>query len=412
MLLWVMTMKPRYRVRLLACVLVLSGAGVLGSQSAAGKIGLFDQHGDVGGVKIPGSAAYDATAQSYTLRASGANMWFGADEFHFVWKKLAGDFILQAHVELLGKGVDPHRKVGLMVRSSLDPASPHVNVCRHGDGLTSLQFRRTAGADTEEVQSQVKGPDVLQLERKGDIYTMSVARFGDLYTTEQLTGVSLGADVYVGIFLCAHNADVTETAVLSNVRLIRPASDTFTPYRDYIGSLVEVLDVTTGLRRIVHQVEDSIQAPNWTPDGRRLIMNRNGRIYGFDLAARAISEIPTGIHDQEQQRPCAVVRREDARPERRLAVRRASRFPPAGERQPRSRPSGLRICTGGRRTASSWPSPDNATVSSMSTWSLREGAPKYGSPLRRAWTTAPSTRLTAGGSTSTPRGRAACRCGA
>lgn len=257
-------------------------------------VGVFDDHGDIGGVKIPGSAVYDEAAQAYTLRASGANMWFGRDEFHFVWKKFTGDFILQAKVELVGKGVEAHRKVGLMVRSSLDPASPHVNVSRHGDGLTSLQFRRTAGADTEEIQSKVTGPDMLQLERKGDTYTMSVARFGDLYTTEQLIGVSLGADVFVGIYLCSHNADVSETAVLRNVRLIRPASDTFTPYRDYIGSLVEVLDVTTGLRRIVHQVEDSIQAPNWTSDGKRLIMNRNGRIYSFDLATREIGEIPTG----------------------------------------------------------------------------------------------------------------------
>lgn len=290
----VVTMNPRHVVCALGCVGILSGAGLLHSQSGAGKVGLFDEHGDIGGVKIQGSAVYDEAEQAYTLRASGANMWFGRDEFHFVWKKFSGDFILQAKIELVGKGVEAHRKVGLIVRSSLDPASPHVNVSRHGDGLTSLQFRRTAGADTEEIQSKVNGPDMLQLERKGDTYTMSVARFGDLYTTEQLTGVSLGTDVYVGIYLCSHNADVSETAVLRNVRLIRPASDTFTPYRDYIGSFVEVLDVATGLRRIVHQVEDSIQAPNWTSDGKRLIMNRNGRIYSFDLATRATSEIPTG----------------------------------------------------------------------------------------------------------------------
>ena len=40
-------------------------------------------------------------------------MWAQRDEFHFVWKRMTGDFILQARVELLGKGVDPHRKAGL-----------------------------------------------------------------------------------------------------------------------------------------------------------------------------------------------------------------------------------------------------------------------------------------------------------
>jgi endo-1,4-beta-D-glucanase Y len=260
----------------------------------SGPVGLFDQHGDVGAVKIPGSTVYDATAQAYTVRASGSNMWSSRDEFHFAWKKLTGDFILQASVEFMGKGVELHRKVGLIVRSSLDPGSPHVNVSRHGDGLTSLQFRRAAGADTEEVRSGISGADVLQLERKGDTYTMSVARFGDPYSVEQLSSVKLGEEVYVGIYVCSHNPDVAETAVLRNVRLIRPAKDAFVPYRDYIGSNVELVDVETGVRRIVYRVEDSIQAPNWTPDGKRLLMNRNGRMYSFDLAARTISDLDTG----------------------------------------------------------------------------------------------------------------------
>ena len=106
--------------------------------------------------------------------------------------------------------------------------------------------------------------------------------------------MALGDRVYVGIYLCSHNPDVAETAVLRNVRLIRPAKDGFVPYRDYLGSNVELVDVETGARRIVHQADDSIQAPNWTPDGKRLLMNRNGRMYSFDLAGRTISDLDTG----------------------------------------------------------------------------------------------------------------------
>ncbi len=278
----------------LGCAVALAGAGLLSSLQASETVGVFDRHGDVGAPKIPGAAIYDALTQEYTLQASGTNMWAGRDEFHFVWKKLTGDFILQARVEFAGQGVDPHRKTGLMVRSSLDASSAHVNVSRHGDGLTSLQYRRTAGADTEEIRSELTLPDVLQLERKGDTYTMSVARFGDSYTVKVLTGVALGPDVYVGVYLCAHNPDVVEKAILRNVRLIRPAPENFQPYRDYIGSDVELLDIETGLRRTVHHVDDSIQAPNWTADGKRLLLNRNGRMYGFDLAARTLSGIDTG----------------------------------------------------------------------------------------------------------------------
>jgi hypothetical protein len=212
--------KPRHAL-LLVSALVLSIAAVVASPPAD-PIGIFSDHQDVGVVKLPGAAAYDPGSDEYTLQASGANMWLGTDQFHFAWKKIRGDFVLQAKVSFVGNGADPHRKVGLMVRSTLDTASPHVNVSRHGDGLTALQFRRSQGADTEEIRSAVNGPDFLQLERKGDTYTMSVARFGDTYSTSRLEDVKLGEEAYVGIFLCSHNADVLERAVLRNVRLTRP----------------------------------------------------------------------------------------------------------------------------------------------------------------------------------------------
>ncbi len=212
-------MKRPQRALFLVSAIVLSIGALLASPPDE-AIGIFSHHQDVGAVKLPGNAIYDPGTDEYTLQASGANMWFGTDQFHFAWKKIRGDFILQARVSFVGNGGDPHRKVGLMVRSTLDTASPHVNVSRHGDGLTALQFRRAPGADTEEIRSAVDGPDMLQLERKGDTYTMSVARFGDTYSTSRLEDVKLGEEAYVGIFLCSHNADVLEKAVLRNVRLM------------------------------------------------------------------------------------------------------------------------------------------------------------------------------------------------
>lgn len=271
----------------------LAVAGAAGEAPPPDRLGVFTSHGDVGAVKIPGSTAYDETTQDYTLTASGANVWGGSDELHFAWKEIEGDFILQARVEFVGRGVNPHRKVGLMARASLDPASPHVTVTAHGDGLTALQYRRAQGAETGEVRSDRAGADVLQLERRGGTFTALVARFGEPYAISTVSDAGLGARANVGIFLCSHDAASSERAVLRNVRLIKPAAQDFTPYRDYLGSLVEVLDVRTGLRRVVHSVADSMQAPNWTNDGRRLVLNRNGRIYALDLATRAIAEIDT-----------------------------------------------------------------------------------------------------------------------
>src|SRR5215471_18034559 len=110
-------------------------------------VGQFESHEDVGGVATPGSVVFDAEKQSYTVSASGTNMWASKDEFHYVWRRMKGNFILRARTEFVGKGVDPHRKIGWIIRPTLETDAPHVNASLHGDGLTSFQFRRAKGAN-------------------------------------------------------------------------------------------------------------------------------------------------------------------------------------------------------------------------------------------------------------------------
>lgn len=267
-------------------------------QSPTGSLGEFDGRADVGSPKIAGEARFDEQEQSYTIVGAGANMWLDRDEFHFVWKKLAGDFLLQARARFEGEGTNPHRKLGWIVRKGLDADAPYVDAAVHGDGLTSLQFRRAQGAATEEVRSEAAGPDFIQLRRAGGRFEMAVARFGEPLTRTTLEGVDLGDEVLVGLFVCSHEADVTERAVFRDVRIVATAPEDFTPYRDTIGGLLETLDVETGDRRVLLRTPDPIQAPNWTPDGEALIVNNRGRLERFDLASRGRAVIDTGFADR------------------------------------------------------------------------------------------------------------------
>src|SRR5665213_286503 len=138
-------------------------------------IGIFDGHTDVGTRVKPGSATFIPETQQYVISGSGYNVWGDHDEFQYVWKKIKGDFILSARAEFLGSWVNYHRKVGWMIRKSLDGNSAHVNAVEHGDGLTSLQFRRTTGAQTEEIKSKLTKANILELERKGNQYFLRVA---------------------------------------------------------------------------------------------------------------------------------------------------------------------------------------------------------------------------------------------
>lgn len=263
---------------------------------SAQKIGVFDGHGDVGTNVKPGSATYIPETEQYIISGAGYNVWGDHDEFQFVWKKMRGDFILYTKAEFLGNWVDYHRKVGWMVRKTLDGNSPHINAVEHGDGLTSLQLRRTVGGNTEEIKSKITKANIIQLERKGKTYTMRVAKYGEPFVTEQVSDVDLGDDVYVGLFVGSHNADVLETGVFRDVRITVPfngEADNRTQMK--LGSNLELMDLASGDRKIIYSVPYSIQAPNWTADNKSLIFNgSDGKIYNFDLATRKPKPVNTG----------------------------------------------------------------------------------------------------------------------
>jgi TolB protein len=274
--------------------LVLFGSA-LGPQN---PIGMFDSQADVGSPRQSGSATYEPSQQRYVIAGSGQNMWGDHDDFHFVWKRMTGNFILSTRARFIGAGVDPHRKIGWTIRPSLETGSSHVTAALHGNGLMSLQFRRANGGITDEEKSRDSLPNadaVIQLERRDGVYIMSVARFGDTLATQQLAGISLPDTVYVGLFVCAHNDTVTERAAFTNVRITTPPRAGFVAYRDYIGSNLEILDVASGNATIVHSYRGSFQAPNWTPDGKALIYAQDGRLFRFDLASHAADTINTGF---------------------------------------------------------------------------------------------------------------------
>ena len=257
-------------------------------------VGVFDGSSDVGPVKLKGSAAYASSTGDYVLTGSGTNIWGASDEFHFLWRKLKGNFILQARAALLDKGVDPHRKLGWMIRRSLDSGAASVNATVHGDGLTSLQYRKETGKNMEETKFEGKAPDMIQLERRGNRFIMSVAPYGELYTVKEIADVELGDEVYVGLFLSSHNADVVEKAKFDHVRIIVPAKETLVPYREYIGSHLEIFELATAKRSIVYSETASLQAPNWMPDGKSLLYNKSGLIYRLDLPTGSVSLLNTG----------------------------------------------------------------------------------------------------------------------
>ena len=178
-------MRRRLPHYLLSAALIVFGppaASTAGAQST----GLFTGSTDIGTPSAigPGSSKYEDATQTYTISGGGENMWAAADHFHYVWKKVSGDVLIEASVQFVdsqpaGGTPDPHRKACLIIRQSLDSNAVYADAARHGDGLTSLQWRDAPGAVTHEVQSNAIGPTRLRLEKRGNYVSMSIAGPGE-----------------------------------------------------------------------------------------------------------------------------------------------------------------------------------------------------------------------------------------
>lgn len=261
------------------------------------QVGIFDHHEDVGNPKLKGAVVYNNEEQTYLFSGAGKNMWAKEDQFHFAWKKIKGDFIIRATIRFIGTGKNDHRKIGIMARETLATGSRYADACVHGDILSSLQYRLADNDTTGQVILSSYHPTEIELQRTGNTFTFSAAIFGETYKSVSKE-LSLAEELYAGLFICSHEEDVVEQAVFSNVQVIIPAAKNFRPYRDYIGSHLEVMDVVTGHRKILHSAPNSLQAPNWTKDGKHLIYNSEGLLYKYELSNGAITVLNTGTANQ------------------------------------------------------------------------------------------------------------------
>jgi len=284
----------------LACAFVLGFGAKNGAWpqsanvTAKTPIGLFEGHGDVGAVLHAGSVEYDAAKRNYTISGSGENMWFATDGFQFAWKKVSSDVTLTADISFVGKAVNEHRKAVLMVRQSLDADSAYADVALHGSGLTSLQFREEKGAATHEIQANVSAPKLLRIEKRGAYFGMSLAGAdGDFHLAGGSTRITLKEPFYVGIGVCSHDKGVVEKAVFSNVELKTAAPAAAAASTLY--STLEIITVASTDRRVVYVAPERFEAPNWMPDGKNLLFNRNGRMEKIAVTGGTPQIIDTGF---------------------------------------------------------------------------------------------------------------------
>ena len=266
------------------------------------KIGEFDAATDIGKPRLAGSSMYDAASQAYYMKGAGYNIWFNRDEFHYLYSRIGGDFLLTADFAFTSEtGGDPHRKIGWMLRESLDEAGAHVSAVAHGDGLTVMQWRKLRGAYMRDPEDEIffakkAVPRTIQLERTGKKITMRVANAGEpLQTVGSYEMEDIRDTVFAGLYICSHNPGNIEEAKIWNVRIDKPVPENHNAYRQgWPGSRLEILDLQSLARKVIYTSDGRFEAPNWMPDGKKILFNQNGSIFTIHIEGGSPEKLNTG----------------------------------------------------------------------------------------------------------------------
>ncbi len=201
---------------LFACLIAASASAQTGRQTE--QLGSFTNSDDVGAPRLTGAAEFDAATGQYKITGSGSDIWAKADQFHYVWREMSGNFTVTATAKFLTDGIG-HRKAVIMLRKSLDTDSPFVQLAIHGDGTPAVQFRNAKADNTNTVDFPIEGPGTwkLKLVRQGTTITVWIAKDGAPLRELGHTANQLGSPVLVGLGVASHTQEAVNTVLFSDV---------------------------------------------------------------------------------------------------------------------------------------------------------------------------------------------------
>jgi hypothetical protein len=185
-----------------------------------GNLGLFTNSDDVGAPPMKGSAEFDVATGQYKVTGSGTDIWGKADQFHYMWREMSGDFAVTATAKFLTDGID-HRKATIMLRQTADADSPFVHFVIHGNGMPSVQFRTVKGGSANTIDMPILGSGTfkLKLVRQGSAITVWLAKGNEPLRQLGTTQNQIGSPVLVGLAVASHTQTAVNTVLFSDVSI-------------------------------------------------------------------------------------------------------------------------------------------------------------------------------------------------
>src|SRR5262249_24899649 len=177
-------------------------------------------HQDVGNVTLAGTAGLAGT--TFSISASGADIWDTADAFHYVYQPWTNDVDIVARVVTVPT-TDPWAKAGVMIRESLAAGSRHaMMIVTPGHGTAFQRRTATGGSTSHTAGPAVAAPYWVRLIRQANTFSAYVSANGSAWTPVGSDTIPMGASVLVGMPVTSHNASVRGFASLDGVSVTAP----------------------------------------------------------------------------------------------------------------------------------------------------------------------------------------------
>ncbi len=181
--------------------------------------------GDIGNPLRLGSH-YTCDNETIEIVGGGTDIWNAADQFHYVWQSIAGDFDAKVRVTSLA-GANAITKAGIVARETTNAGSPGLHVTVNplppGRDLAQMSLRLTENAISATVGSNIAPGAIpnawLRLQRAGTLFTGYHSTNGSNWTIMGQTNVPLASPLLLGLGLSAHDTNLLATGIFSNFRV-------------------------------------------------------------------------------------------------------------------------------------------------------------------------------------------------
>ncbi len=159
---------------------------------------------DIGDTKLKGST--HQTKNTYTLKASGTDLWSSNDGYHYHFKRAKENCEVRVKITSL-KAAHKNGKAGLMIRADQSSGSPYFSVGMTFENGLYVQSRNETNDQTIWHYGDVHQtfPVWLKIIRWGDVFTALISEDGKDWEQVARINSLFPADALVGLAFCNHS---------------------------------------------------------------------------------------------------------------------------------------------------------------------------------------------------------------